>query len=72
MEDRLNNDKNLVNYEFKSSNSNNYNSHQSSSTPYSFPELMENGILVQYKQTQYTSDLMDEKASIEKEPPHNN
>lgn len=56
----------LVNYELSSSTSSsiNYLSNQSSSSPESFPELMENGILVKYEQVfdQSTSDQSKESA----------
>ena len=55
----------LVNYELKTSNSNNYHIFNGSSSPESFPCLMENGILVEYEQLDYASDLLDIKEEIE-------
>lgn len=51
----------LVNYEFKTSSSNNYILNQSSSSPESFPQIMDNGILVEYKQLNYTSDFWEQE-----------
>jgi len=52
----------LMNYEIKTSNSNNYAPSPTSSNPISFPNLMENGVIVDYKVLDYTSEI------IEKEP----
>ncbi len=47
----------LMNYEQQSSNSNNYSSYRNSSSPESFPSLMENGIIVQYNSLEFSSDI---------------
>jgi len=49
---------NLVNYEIKTSTSHNYNTYESSSSPDSFPKLMENGVLVKYQQMSYVSEVL--------------
>lgn len=52
----------LMNYGLNSSNSNNYISLNLSSSPESFPNLMENGIIVEYKKNDYASEIViDEK-----------
>ncbi len=51
----------LMNYELYSSNSNNYISSPISSSPESFPNLMEDGILVEYKKIQYATEILNEE-----------
>jgi hypothetical protein len=51
---------NLVNYEIKTSSSNNYELNQSSSTPESFPNLIGAGFFVEYRNMNYTSDFLDD------------
>lgn len=48
----------LMNYEIKSSNSNNYTPSHTSSNPISFPNLMENGLIVDYQVLDYTSEII--------------
>ena len=50
----------LMNYEQQSSNSNNYSSYRNSSSPESFPSLMENGIIVEYNTLEFSSDIVIE------------
>lgn len=57
METRNQNIVKLTNYEQQSSNSNNYSSYRNSSSPESFPSLMENGIIVQYNTLEFSSDV---------------
>ena len=55
------NDINLVNYETKTSSSNNYEIFESSSSPESFPNLMGTGILVEYRYVNYATELIDDR-----------
>lgn len=55
----------LMNYEQQSSNSKNYSSFQSTSSPESFPSVMENGILVKYEPMNYFSELIEEQETTE-------
>jgi len=55
----------LMNYEITSSNSNNYRPSETSSNPNSFPDLMENGIIVDYATLKYTSEIVEEKVKTE-------
>jgi len=55
----------LMNYEQQSSNSNNYSSYNNSSSPESFPVLMENGIIVKYETLEFSSEIVEEKAVSE-------
>ena len=48
-----------------SSNSNNYNSSPTSSSPESFPDLMNNGIIVEYKSAEFSSEIVEEKFKSE-------
>lgn len=48
----------LVNYTTVNSDTNNYSLFQSSSSPMSFPELMENGIIINYENKQYSSEII--------------
>lgn len=57
----------LMNYEQKSSNSNNYESYQTSSSPTSFPDLMENGIIVNYENIVFSSEIVEETTTKEEE-----
>lgn len=52
---------NLMNYELNNSNSSNYLPSQTSSSPDSFPNIMEEGILVEYKEIIYTSEILKEE-----------
>ena len=52
---------NLVHYELNTSNYPNYITFHTSSSPESFPELMKNGVLVQYKEIEYTTELIESK-----------
>lgn len=60
-----NNISELMNYNLNSSNSNNYNSSPTSSSPESFPDLMNNGIIVEYKSTEFASEIVEEKLKSE-------
>lgn len=55
----------LMNYEQNSSNSNNYVPSPISSSPESFPSLMEDGILVEYKEMIYTTEIVEKEISLE-------
>jgi hypothetical protein len=55
-----NNISELMNYSINSSNSNNYNSLPTSSSPESFPDLMNNGIIVEYKSAEFSSEIVEE------------
>lgn len=57
---------NLMNYEQHSSNSNNYSPYQTSSNPESFPDIMENGIIVSYQYILFSSEIMDENNNDKK------
>lgn len=57
----------LLNFEQSSSNSKNYVSFQTSSSPNSFPNLMNNGILVKYEQVKFTSEIVEDTNSEEVE-----
>lgn len=50
----------LMNYEQQSSNSNNYSSVETSSSPESFPTLMQNGILVHYESIKFSTNILEE------------
>lgn len=60
-----NNISELMNYSINSSNSNNYNSSPTSSSPESFPDLMNNGIIVEYKSAEFSSEIVEEKFKSE-------
>lgn len=64
------NRKNLVNYELNNSNSNNYGSFETSSSPESFPKLVGNGVFVEYKQVNYASDFLKEPDSAKQNTPN--
>lgn len=51
----------LMNYEQKCSNSINYDSFKTSSSPLSFPDLMENGILLKYDTLLFSTEILEEK-----------
>ena len=51
----------LINYEQQSSSSINYNSIQNSSSPESFPILMENGIIIRYDLVKFASEIVEEQ-----------
>jgi len=55
----------LTNYEQKCSNSINYNSFKTSSSPLSFPDLMENGFLVKYDTLSFSTEILEEKTISE-------
>jgi len=55
----------LMNYEIISSNSNNYKQSETSSNPNSFPDLMENGIIVDYTILKFASEIVEEKVKTE-------
>lgn len=55
----------LMNYEQNSSNSNNYVPSPISSSPESFPSLMEDGILVEYKEMTYTTEIVEKEITSE-------
>jgi hypothetical protein len=55
----LKNTNDLMNYELKSSNSNNYSSFDRTSSPESFPVLMENSIIVRYELVKFSTELID-------------
>lgn len=60
----ITNTSDLMNYELKSSNSNNYSSYDKTSSPESFPVLMENSILIKYELVKFSADLIEEKESL--------
>lgn len=49
-----------MNYELLSSNSNNYGALPKTSSPTSFPVLMENGILVKYEPSKFSSEIVED------------
>ena len=55
----------LMNYEQQSSNSNNYSSFMNSSSPESFPVLMENGVIVHYETLKFSSKIVEGKTVTE-------
>ncbi|MEM9078190.1 MAG: hypothetical protein AAGC43_14195 [Bacteroidota bacterium] len=50
----------IVNYELSNSSSNNYQNY-SSSSPQSFPDFMQNGILIDYDYPQYSVEVISEE-----------
>lgn len=50
----------LMNYSLENTNSNNYNSSTKSSSPESFPDLMDDGIIVEYKSTEFSTEILEE------------
>lgn len=50
----------LMNYERQGSNSNNYGTSQTSSSPESFPSIMENGVMIEYKLLDFSSEITEE------------
>lgn len=58
---------NLVNYKDNTVDSINYSPFQSSASPESFPEIMENGILVKYEYLQNASEEIQEPVFSEEE-----
>nr|WP_292966609.1 hypothetical protein [Muricauda sp. UBA7809] len=58
----------LMNYEQNSSNSNNYVPSPVSSSPESFPSLMEEGILVEYREMIYTTEIVEKGITSENNP----
>lgn len=57
----------LINYDRQGSNSNNYGGTDISSSPESFPYIMENGILVEYKTLDFSSEVTSEEKVTEEE-----
>lgn len=55
----------LMNYERNGSNSNNYVSSPISSSPESFPSLMQDGILIEYKEIDYATEILDSEPKRE-------
>lgn len=55
----------LMNYNRQGSNSNNYGATNISSSPDSFPYIMENGILVEYKTLNFSSEITPEHKEID-------
>lgn len=51
---------NLMNYELQGSNSNNYGASPQTSSPVSFPVLMDNGILVKYESVKFATEIIEE------------
>lgn len=60
-----NNTSDLMNYVLENSNSNNYNSSTKTSSPESFPDLMDNGIIVEYKSTEFSTEIVEESLKSE-------
>lgn len=50
----------LMNYESISSNSNNYGTLPKTPSPSSFPDLMENGVLVKYEAPKFVAEIVKE------------
>lgn len=57
----LTNTSDLMNYELKSSNTNNYSSFDKTSSPESFPVLMENSIIVKYELVKFSAEIIEDK-----------
>lgn len=55
----------LINYYRQGSNSNNYGGTDISSSPESFPYIMENGILIEYNTLDFSSDITPEEKVAE-------
>lgn len=49
----------LMNYERQGSNSNNYGTSQTSSSPESFPGIMENGVMIECKSLHFSSEISE-------------
>ena len=56
---------NLMNYELQGSNSNNYGASPQTSSPVSFPVLMENGILVKYEAVKFSTEIVNEEKPVQ-------
>ncbi len=54
----------LMNYELNSSNSFNYIPSDISSSPNSFPNLMEESIIIKYDELSYTSKIFDDSLTV--------
>lgn len=54
------NTRDLMNYELKSSNSNNYSTNENTSSPESFPVLMENSIIVKYELVKFSTEVIEQ------------
>jgi hypothetical protein len=52
---------NIVNYKTTTSGTTNYGSFESSSAPESFPNLVGNGIHIEYRTFDYTGELVSER-----------
>lgn len=50
-------------YDSNNSNSNNYNTFETSSSSESFPKLVGNGVFVEYKQTSFASEFINDSDS---------
>jgi len=57
----------LINYDRQGSNSNNYGGTDISSNPESFPYMMENGILVEYKSLEFSTEVTSEEKVTEED-----
>ena len=60
-----NNISELMNYSISSSNTNNYNSSPTSSSPESFPDLINNGFIAEYKSAEFSSEIVKENFKSE-------
>ena len=56
-----------VNYESTSSNSHNYCTDETSSSPLSFPSIVGDGIIIEYKQVNYSSEMITDPSQSEEE-----
>jgi hypothetical protein len=57
----------MVNYQSNASNSNNYSTLETSSSPESFPELVGNSVFIEYRQLNYTSLIIKGIAETKKD-----
>jgi hypothetical protein len=60
----LTNTSDLMNYEQQSSNSNNYSLFDRTSSPESFPVIMENSILIKYELVKFSAEIVENKDII--------
>mgnify|MGYP007017146827 CR=1 FL=1 len=58
---------NNVNYESITSTSHNYSTNDTSSSPESFPNLVGNGVYIEYKYVNCATDVLDVSAIEQKE-----
>jgi hypothetical protein len=56
---------NLMNYQLQGSNSNNYGSSPQTSSPDSFPVVMEEGILVRYEAVKFSTQIVEKDKATE-------